>query len=767
MNINSPENAPQSPNKPSRTPVRSRTRIKSSINLDNPDFYFNRELSWLEFNARVLEEAQDKSHPLLERLKFLSIFSSNLDEFFMVRVAGLKQSLVRGASETGPDNLSPQEQLNRIHMRLWPMVDTQYKIFHRDIVPGLKKNHIFLAKIADLNRTQLQFVTDYFMKQVYAVLTPLAIDPGHPFPQLGNRTLNLAILLKEKKRRNDEKSYFAVVQVPSVIKRFVSIPHKGVGHIYIPLGEIIKYFAERLFPGFSVMDIGTFRVTRNADLFIDEEEQEDLLTIIEEELRKRERGEAVRLELEKNVSPNLTKMLLKSLNLTTKDLYHINGPINLPDLMFIYQNPDLKHLRDESFTPNIPKALKGKGNIFDIIAAGDVLLHHPFESFSPVVDFVNSAAEDPNVLAIKLSLYRTSGDSPIIDALVKAVENGKQVTALIELKARFDEENNISWARALEKAGVHVVYGFVGLKTHCKVLQVVRKEDDKLRRYIHLGTGNYNPSTAKLYTDLGLFTCRDDFGSDISELFNLLTGYYQNPHWLKIIAAPIGLKDRMLEFIHDEIKFHKTLGNGHIIAKMNSLVDADIIKAIYAASQAGVRIDLNIRGICCLRPGIPGVSDNIQVISIVDRFLEHSRIYYFHHGGKQLVYIGSADWMPRNFIRRVEVVFPIEEESLKQRIINEILAVIFADNVKARVLKNDGSYVKIRRNRKKSFRSQAVFMQLAIEREKTEEMGDTSESNLAELIKPRDYTEAAQTLGITPETHRKKIQEKKLITEEE
>lgn len=741
--------------------------IKNFINFNSPEFYINRELSWLEFNHRVLEEALDKSHPLMERLKFLTIVSSNLDEFFMVRVAGVKQSLVSGKTETGPDNLSPQEQLNRIHERVSQMVEAQYKAFHKDILPGLNRNNFHLAHIKDLNKNQMRYITKYFNEQVFAVLTPLAVDPGHPFPQLSNLSLNMAVLLEDKKTKSD-KSYFAVVQVPGVLNRFVTIPQRGPGEIYILLGETMKYFSEKLFPGYNVVDLGLFRVTRNADLLIEEDEQDDLLTIIEEELRKRERGDAVRLEIEKDVSPTLARMLLKSLNLTTKDIYYIDGPMNLPDLMFLYGLPELKHLRDEPFNPKVHYEVKRNESLFDILQNRDIMLHHPYESFNTVIDFVQNAAEDPRVLAIKMSLYRTSGDSPIIDALVKAVENGKQVTALIELKARFDEENNIGWARALEKAGVHVVYGFVGLKTHCKVMLVVRKEGEKLKRYVHLGTGNYHPSTAKLYTDLGLFTSDDEVGADISELFNLLTGYYQVPKWRKIIAAPIGLKERMIDLINQEIKFHKTSGNGHIMLKMNSLVDSDVIKALYQASQAGVKIEMNIRGICCLRPGIPGLSNNILVTSIVDRFLEHSRIFYFHNGGNEIVYAGSADWMPRNFIRRVEVVFPIEDPLIKQRIIKEILQITFSDNIKARILNPDGSYTRVSRSSKdKSLRSQVIFMKLAEEAEKHPDLLKNEGAFLADIIKPRDYTEATASLGINPETHRKKIQEIKVIQEDQ
>ncbi len=661
--------------------------------LGDASWFINRELSWLAFNERVLEEANDPQVPALERLKFLAITSSNLDEFFMIRVAGLKSQLSGHVEESGPDAMSPGEQLAAISARCHEMVARCYRALLGDVLPNLDRAGVRLLPTSQLSPEGDHFVADYFAREVFPVLTPIALDPGHPFPHLRNKSLNLAVRFAPP--APGARLRYGVVPVPSVLPRLVEVPLQGK-KCYVLLEDVIGRYVAQLFPGMPIEGCWAFRVTRNWDLSIDEEEAEDLLVTIEREVRRRDRGSAVRLEISASAEQHLSDYLVRALKLGASDVYRIDGPLNIPDLLPLLGRIDSKELHDEPFLPVIPPEVgDGERDLFRLIREKDVLLHHPYESFDPVVSFVEAAADDPAVLAIKQTLYRTGKDSPIVRALQRAAENGKQVTALVELKARMDEEANILWARALEQSGVHVVYGLIGYKTHCKVSLVVRREAGGLKRYVHLGTGNYNPTTAKYYSDLSLFTAKEEFGFDATALFNLLTGYSKPAQWKKFRVAPLGLKASVLELIDRETAVALARGKGRIIAKMNSLADSDVIKALYRASQAGVQIDLLIRGICCLRPGVPGVSERIRVVSVVDRFLEHTRIWFFEAGGKREVYLASADWMPRNFIRRVEIAFPVEDPALRDRIVDEVLGTALADNVKARVLRPDGTYERV------------------------------------------------------------------------
>ncbi len=661
-----------------------------------PDHYLNRELSWLEFNARVLEEAHDPATPLLERLKFLAIFSSNLDEFFEIRVAGLQQQLYAGLEpqDYGTDGLDAQAQLARVTERAHQLVTEQYRVLADEVFAGLAAqgiDRVTYDRLAQAERTQ---VNEVFETSVYPVLTPLAIDPGHPFPHVHNKSLNIALLI-EGPHRDRTQRLFAVVQVPSVLPRVMLLPDGGERLRFLLLEDLIAARLSELFGGFQVLGHTVFRVTRNTDLVINEDEAEDLLETIEETLRQRIRGEAVRLEISADADDRFVEMLTDALDLEARDVYRVPGPVDLTALMALHRRDGFRVLRDEPLMPRVPAPFAGAEDIFAVMRSQDVLVHHPYDSFGCVVDFIERAADDPQVLAIKQTLYRTSGLSPIITALARAAQNGKQVTALVELRARHEEEANITWARSLEQAGVHVVYGVLGLKTHCKAALVVRREGDTLRRYAHLSTGNYNATTARIYTDFGLFTARPEYGEDVSELFNLLTGYSRGYRWKRLMVAPGDLRERVLELIERERR-HAAEGRlGRIVVKMNALVEPSIIDALYRASQAGVKVDLVIRGICCLRPGIPGVSDGLRVTSIVDQFLEHSRIFYFENSGEPEVFLGSADWMPRNFFRRIEVMFPLEDDRLKLRVVDEILPVILADNVKARVLGVDGRYQRV------------------------------------------------------------------------
>ncbi|HEY7315150.1 MAG TPA: polyphosphate kinase 1 [Gemmataceae bacterium] len=683
--------------------------------LDDSSLYFNRELSWLEFNRRVLEEAQDPSVPLLERLKFLAIFESNLDEFFMVRVGGLQQKVQAGiAYGSGADRMPVKDQLERIGLIVREMMDQTYRCLMEDVRPGLEREGIILLAPNDLTETHRKHLAEVFRRQVFPVLTPLAVDPGHPFPHLLNKSLNLAVILQ---RPGSPEKLFAVVQVPSVLPRFVQLPSEPgptPRHVFTPLENVIRMHLAELFPGMEIEHDTVFRVTRNSDFEIDDDEVEDLLKTIEEEVRKRRRGAAVRLQIESDAPVEVEQFLMTALDLDPTDVFRHPGLLDLTGLFQIHGLPGYPHLRDPQFVPQpVPEFVQAT-NLWTAIRTRDILVHHPYESFAHVVDFIDAAANDERVLAVKLTLYRTSSDSPVVRALQRAADNGKQVTAVIELKARLDEERNIVWARELEKAGVHVVFGFIGLKTHCKVALVVRREDDGIRRYVHLATGNYNPQTARIYTDLGYFTCNADFCEDASALFNYLTGYCELPQWRKLVVAPSRLQAFMIEKIQRETALQQGGKEGRILAKINGILEPAIVQALYRASQAGVRIDLICRGICSLRPGVPGVSDNIRVISIVDRFLEHSRIFYFGNDGDPQVYIGSADWMDRNLSRRVEVVFPIEPPELKQRLIREMLATSLADNAKARLLLPDGSYQRITPTEPQMrVRSQERFLEIA------------------------------------------------------
>jgi polyphosphate kinase len=658
-----------------------------------PDHYLNRELSWLEFNARVLEEADDATNPWLERLKFLSIFSSNLDEFFEIRVAGLQQQAYAGVEpqDFGADGMAPADQLAAIERRVHALVTEQYRILQSAVFPGLAARGIERVRYDGLTDVERRHVDELFRTSISPVLTPLAIDRGHPFPHVHNQSLNIALLI-DRKNGGGERRDFAVVQVPSVLDRVVVVSRTAERVRFIQLEDVIGAHLRELFGGLRVVRHAVFRVTRNTDLTLEEEDAEDLLEVIEESLRQRMRSDPVRLEVSTDADETFIAMLTEAHGLKPADVYRVDGPIDVTALMALHRLDGFDALRDEPLVPRVPPPFVPEHDLFDVIRSQDVLLHLPYESFGSVVEFIERAADDPQVLAIKQTLYRTSGGSPIVSALARAAQNGKQVTALVELKARFDEQNNILWARALEEAGVHVVYGVVGLKTHCKAALVVRREPDGIRRYVHLSTGNYNPTTARVYTDLGLFTCDHAFGEDTSALFNLLTGYAEGYRWKKLLVAPIGLREQLIALIEREERNARAGRPARIIVKMNALVEPSVIDALYRASQGGVPIDLIIRGICCLRPGLPGVSETIHVTSIVDKFLEHSRIFYFENAGDPEVLLASADWMPRNFWRRIETVFPVEDAKLKSRIVNDILELLLTDNVKARLLRPDGTY---------------------------------------------------------------------------
>lgn len=680
--------------------------------------YFNRELSWLAFNRRVLEQAQDERHPLLERVRFLAIFSSNLDEFFEIRVAGLIQQVENGVNEPSFDGLSPREQLRRIHSVVASLVEDQYRCWHGQLKPALAREGIEIRSMRELTPAELNWAKTYFREQVLPVLTPLALDQAHPFPQLGNKTLNIVVTLDNPETPENDRQV-AILPVPRILPRFVRVDTDvgGAHQRYLFLTEIIKFCAGELFPGYRLMGAHAFRVTRNSDLYIDEEESENLLKKIEEELRNRRRGEAVRLEIEEGVDDRIFSALCGHLSLSQEYVFRLTGPLNLLRLQSLCEidRPDLKY---PDFSPVHASPLSTAENIFDVLRTQDVILHHPYDSFSPVIDFVESAARDPQVFAIKQTLYRTSGDSPIVRALIEASRNGKQVTALVELKARFDEANNIQWARQLEEAGVHVVYGMVGHKTHCKICLVVRREGKGLRHYMHLGTGNYNPRTARIYTDLSFFTSRESIGADIAYLFNTLTGFGRSPQFQHLLVAPHNMHSRIQDLIDHEMANAQAGKPARIMAKMNSIVDKATIDRLYAASKAGVSIDLIVRGTCCLVPGVQGLSENIRVRSIVGRFLEHARVFYFeNHGGQPHIFAGSADWMPRNFFRRIEVLFPIENPEHRRWIVDELFGSELRDNVNARDLYPHGGYLPFaRRQGEADFDAHAHFMAAARQR---------------------------------------------------
>ena len=673
-------------------------RISRPVQLAlSPQLYINRELSWLEFNSRVLHEAFDTRNPLLERLKFAAIFSTNLDEFYMVRVAGLRRQVAANVTVTAPDGLSPQEQLDAISVRVRELLTQQQQLIHQELLPELTERGVRLVSFEEeLSASELKRLDEYFEKQVYPVLTPLAVDPGHPFPYISNLSLSLAVEIRDPDTHED---HFARVKVPRSLPQWVPF---GRANQFIPLEQLIGINLRALFPGMEVRNWYAFRITRNSDIeLLSSEEPDDLLATIEEQVFLRRFGEVVRLEVQTGTPPEMRALLIDELRddrlppnatLTEADVHEMGPLLELGDLRELAML-EIPELRDPPLVPSTPPRLRGvNGGMFDVIRQGDVLVHHPFDSFQTTVEqFIERAAEDDDVLAIKLTLYRTSGDTPIVRALTEAAESGKQVVVLVELKARFDEANNITWARQLESAGVHVVYGMMDLKTHTKTCLVVRREADGIRRYVHVGTGNYNSKTARQYTDLGLFTCNPEIGADLSDLFNFLTGFSRQRHYRKLIIAPGEMRNRFHALIAREMAHARAGRPARLIAKMNALADAETILALYEAAQAGVEIDLIVRGICCLRPGIEGVSDNIRVTSIVGRFLEHSRLWYFLNDGDEEYYLGSADWMPRNFERRVEAVTPVEDKSLHERL-HTLLAMYLRDNRNAWILGPDAHY---------------------------------------------------------------------------
>ena len=674
---------------------------KPELDLNNPKLFINRELSMLEFQRRVLEEAEDEKNQLLERVKLLSFVGSNLDEFFMVRISGLKKQTEAGVLNPSMDGMTPNEILaacRKITLQL--MVEAR-DCLNNNILPKLKDAGIFILNYSDLNSRQKQSIRSYFDEVIFPVITPLGFDPGHPFPHISNLSLNLAVLIRDKK----DKEHFARIKIPNTLPRLVPLKRSSGGvrkdgtipyhHYFVWMEQVIAANLDSLFPGMRVVDSHPFRVTRDADMVIQELEASDLLETIEQSIRQRRFGSVVRLALNPGMPERLRDILVQNLEMDPKDVYVLEGPLGFSDLMGLYQTVDRYDLKDKPFKPYIVPSLKNsmdENDIFSAIRQGDFLLHHPYDSFLPVVDFLKTAARDPDVMAIKQTLYRVGKNPPVVQALLEAVENGKQVAVLVELKARFDEESNIGWAKMLEKEGVHVIYGLLGLKTHSKIALVVRREGAGIRRYVHLATGNYNAVTALLYEDLGMFTCDEEIGADATDLFNYLTGYSAKKEYRKLLVAPINLRDKMEALINREIEHAHNGEKAHLIFKVNSLVDKDMIKVLYRASQAGVKVDLLVRGMCCLKPGIPEVSENITVISIVGRFLEHSRIYYFHNAGKEEIYLGSADLMPRNIDWRVEVLFPVQDPKMIKHLRDQILSTYLKDNVKARLMQPDGSY---------------------------------------------------------------------------
>jgi polyphosphate kinase len=672
------------------------TPPQPSERFSDPKNFINRELSWLEFNRRVLEEAQDPTQPLIERVKFLTIFSSNLDEFFEIRVAGIKQQIESETSDVGPDGLSPTETFNSIRRVVSELVATQYALWNNELLPQLAENGIRVREVSQLSAKRAAWAHRYFQQEVFPMLTPLAVDASHPFPQLLNKSHNLFV--RAKAQRGGEPLH-AIVQVPRVVPRLIAMPRGKEADEpwdYIYLASLITQHISELFPGLILEGVHPFRVTRNSDLYIDEEEAENLLRTIEQELRRSSRGDAVRLEVEADCPRDFRDLLLEFFHLTEADVYKADGPLSMTHLMPLITNDAFANLKDRPFQPGRDPALPPHADIFEVLRRQDVLLHHPYDSFDPIVDLIEEAAQDPQVLAIKITLYRTSGDSPIVEALIEAANAGKQVTAIVELRARFDEAVNIQWARRLEEAGAHVIYGVVGLKTHCKALLVVRRDADRLRHYVHLGTGNYHPRTARIYTDFSFLTTEPQLTDEVAIVFNTLTGLSGYPGLKKLMVAPFDLKQRLIGLIQRE-RDHALAGKpARIIAKLNSLVDQEIIEKLYEASCADVTIDLIVRGICCLRPKLPDLSENIRVISIVGRFLEHSRIYYFSNDGQPDLFLSSADWMPRNFLRRVELAFPIENPALRDNLINEVLPRFLHDRVKSRELQPDGRYRRLK-----------------------------------------------------------------------
>jgi polyphosphate kinase len=695
-------------------PLNGRGAVPHVHSLDDPELYLNRELSLLAFQHRVLEEAQDESNPLLERVNFLSIVGSNLDEFFMVRVAGLKRQVESGSSEPAPDGMSPTEQLDAIRTEVTNLRGIAARCWQRKLKSALEEAGIIISSYAALSEQQRQRTSSFFQETVFPVLTPLAFDPGRPFPHISNLSVNLAVLIQDK----TGEEHFARVKVPNTLPQLVRVDRAQNSPTrrrpsrlnFIWLEELIKANLDALFPGMEILDAHSFHVTRDADSEIQELEAGDLLETTEEGLRKRRFGDVVRLQVDHEMPVPMLRILMSNLEVERPDVYRFGMPLSRLKYIAALDIPELKY---PPFVASLPPALEpeaGEEDIFTIIRQRDILLHHPFNAFQPVLDFLDKAAEDANVLGIKITLYRVGQKSPVVHALLEAAEGETQVASVVELKARFDEGSNIEWARALERQGVHVVYGLVGLKVHAKVIMVVRKEDDEMRRYIHLGTGNYNPTTARLYTDIGLFTADEEIADDATDLFNYLTGYSAKQEYRKLLVAPTNLRERLTALIEREIENHRGHGGGHLIFKMNALVDRDMIRLLYRASQAGVKVDLLVRGICCLRPGVPGISENIRVISIVGRFLEHSRIYYFRNNGEDEIYAGSADLMPRNLNRRVEVLFPIKDRRLVRYLRDEVLATYLADNVKARVMQPDATYVRRRPDGEPGLNSQSALL---------------------------------------------------------
>jgi polyphosphate kinase len=688
----------------------------------DPKNFINRELSWLEFNRRVLEEAQDPSQPLIERVKFLCIFSSNLDEFFEIRVAGIKQQIESETSDVAADGLSPTETFNQIQRLANELVASEYELWNKELLPELAKNGIRIRDVTQLSARRAAWARKYFQEEVFPMLTPLAVDASHPFPELLNKSHNLLVRAKTKRRG---EPLLAIVQVPRVIPRMILMPRgqgEGEPWDYIYLASLIKQHIAELFPGLILAGVHAFRVTRNSDLYIDDEEAENLLRTIEHELRRSSKGDAVRLEVEADCPKDFTELLLEFFDLTDADVYKLNGPLSMTHLTPLLTNDAFANLKDRPFQPGRDPALPPHADMFEVMRRQDVLLHHPYDSFDPIVDLVEEAARDPQVLAIKITLYRTSGDSPIVEALIDAASAGKQVTAIVELRARFDEAVNIQWARRLEEAGAHVIYGVVGLKTHCKAMLIVRRDTDQIRRYVHLGTGNYHQRTARIYTDFSLLTANPALTEEVAIVFNTLTGLAGYPGLKKLMVAPFDMKQRLIAKIERERDNARAGKPARIMAKLNSLVDQEIIEKLYEASCAEVPIDLIVRGICCLRPKVPGLSDYIRVVSIVGRFLEHSRIYYFENAGQPEVYLSSADWMPRNFLRRIEVAFPIETLPLRDNIINDVLPRFSNDRVKSRELQPDGSYRRLRPEGPEP-RAQAQWHFREVSRERTKKQG--------------------------------------------
>ncbi len=691
--------------------------------FEKPEYYTNRELSWLDFNSRVLYEARDKSLPFLERLKFLSITSSNLDEFFMIRVASLKDMVHAKYNKKDIAGLTPSQQLEKIAKNAHELVHLQYTTYNRSLLPVLKQNKVeVITEHEQLTPAQAEAADRYFEENVYPVLTPMAMDSSRPFPLIRNKTLNIGALISKKAEKEQEKDQmeFATVQVPSVLPRIIRLPDGEDGQkCVILLEEVIERNISRLFLNYDVVCAHPYRIMRNADLPIDEEDAADLLKEIQKQLKKRQWGEVIRLEIEDKMDPKLLKILKQEFDVKEDDIYRINGPLDLTFLMKLYGMEGMDEYRYKPYQPQPVPGMNEEEDIFTQIRRGDILLHHPYMTFDPVVQFVKHAAVDPDVLAIKQTLYRVSGHSPIVAALAQAAENGKQVSVLVELKARFDEENNIIWAKMLEKAGCHVIYGLLGLKTHSKITLVVRREEDGIRRYVHLGTGNYNDSTAKLYTDCGILTCSEPIGEDATAVFNMLSGYSEPKNWNRLVLAPLWLRDTFMRLIRRETEHARNHEPARIVAKMNSLCDKEIIASLYEASAAGVEIDLVIRGICCLKTGIPGISETIHVRSIVGNFLEHARIFYFRNGGNEEFYMGSADWMPRNLDKRVEIMFPVEDPVLREKV-RHILQVQLDDNVKAHILQPSGIYEKIDKRGKVLVNAQETFCEEAISAAKTQ-----------------------------------------------